>query len=70
MTARVWLWTNIALAVGWSVMLVICLTPLGRPLANSLTYLTAISHAALVLACVAAVAGARAERAAESDGGS
>lgn len=70
MSPRVWLWTNIALCVGWAVMLVVCVVPFGpgRDLASSLIYLTAISHAALVLACLAAIAGARAERAADGDG--
>lgn len=63
---RWWLWTNVVLTAGWSVMLVVCLLPVGPGprLANSLTYLVAISHAALVMAGLAVLAGARAERAA------
>lgn len=67
MSAKAWLRFNEGLVVLFTVQTVFCLTPgPGQDLASSLIYLTAISHLALVLACLAAVAGARAERANEA----
>lgn len=68
MSPKAWLRLNQALLVPTIGMTVFCITPgPGQSLGRDLVYLTAISHLALVLAIMAAIAGARAERAQDED---
>jgi hypothetical protein len=69
-SSRLWLRTNLVLCVIFAALSVFCITPgPGQSLARNLVYLTFISHLdlALVLACLATVAGARAELASKDD---